>query len=79
MNAHWSQRMTNQELDNGTLSLTKTIRYQRPQYAGHTWRHNDEVAYDLLFRQLLNSKYKTRKPTKTYSDQLRDDTDPPVD
>ena len=49
MNVHWAQRMANEEVYIGILKLTDTKRYQRLQFTDHKWRHNDELAYNLLF------------------------------
>ena len=41
--------MTNQEVYNGILKLTDTIEYERLQFAGCTWQHEDEIVHDILF------------------------------
>ena len=56
MNVHWAQRMTNGEVYIGILKLTDTKRYQRLQFTDHKWRHNDELAYNLLFWLPLHGK-----------------------
>ena len=49
MKVHWSQRMTNEEAYGGIPKLPDNKRYQSLQFADHKWRHNDELAYNLLF------------------------------
>ena len=48
---------------------------QRLRFAGHCWRSKDEVASDLILWQPQHGKRSSGRPAKTYTDQLRDDTD----
>lgn len=48
MNVHLSQRMTNENVYIGILKLANTEGYQRLQFADHTWRHDEELAYDII-------------------------------
>ena len=78
MNVKWSQKMTNKALYNGIPKLSDTIRYRRLQFAGHAWRHNEEIVHDLIFWQPTHGKNKKGRPYKTYIDQIKDDTNLPV-
>ena len=48
LNVHWSQRVTNKELYNGLPKITETIGYRRLKLSGHIWRHDEEIAHNLL-------------------------------
>ena len=48
---------------------------QRLRFAGHCWRSKDEVASDLILWQPQHGNRSRLRPSKTYIDQLRDDTD----
>ena len=43
-------------------------------YSGDIWRHDEEIAHNLLFRMPTNGKNKRGKPQKAYIDQLVEDT-----
>ena len=43
-------------------------------YSGGIWRHDEEIAHNLLFRMPTNGKNKRGKPQKAYIDQLVEDT-----
>ena len=49
LNVHWSQRVTNKKLSNDLPKITETIRYCRLKLSGHIWRHDEEIAHNLLF------------------------------
>ena len=70
LNVHWSQRVTNKELYNDLPKITETIRYRRLKFSGHIWRHDEEIAHNLLFWMPTNGKNKRGRPQKTYIDQL---------
>ena len=74
LNVHWSQRVTNKELYNDLPKITETIRYRRLKLSGHIWRHDEEIAHNLLFWMPTNGKNKIGRPQKTYIDQLIEDT-----
>ena len=38
------------------------------------WRHDEEIAYNLLFWIPENKKHKRGRPQKTYIDQVIEDT-----
>ena len=70
LNVHWSQRVTNKELYNDLPKITETIRYRRLKFSGHIWRHDQEIAHNLLLWMPTNGKNKRGRPQKTYIDQL---------
>ena len=74
LNVHWSQRVTNKKLYNDLPKITETIRYRRLKFSGHIWRHDEEIAHNLLFWMLTTGKNKRGRPQKTYIDQLIEDT-----
>ena len=44
------------------------------RFAGHCWRHKEELAADTMLRQPRHGTTSIRRPAKTYVDQLREDT-----
>ena len=74
LNVHWSQRVTNKKLYNDLPKITETIRYRRLKFSGHIWRHDEEIAHNLLFWMPTNGKNKRGRPQKTYIDQLIENT-----
>ena len=58
LNVHWSQRVTNKKLYNDLPQITETIRYRRLKFSGHIWRHDGEIAHNLLFWMSTNGKSK---------------------
>ena len=75
LNVHWSQRVPNKTLYHGHPHISDIIRTRRLQLAGHVWRHDDEIANQLLFWQPTHGKNKRGRPSKTFINQLCDDTD----
>ena len=73
LNVHCSQRVTNKKLYKDLPKITETIRYRRLKFSGHIWRHDEEIAHNLLFWMLTNGKNKRGRPQKTYIDQLIED------
>ena len=63
-NVHWSQRVTNKKLDNDLPKIADTIRYRRFKLSGHIWRHDEEIAQNLLFWMPTSSKKQKRKNTE---------------
>ena len=64
LNFHWSQRVTNKELYNDLPKITETIRYRRLKFSGHIWRHDEEIAHNLLFWMPTNEKIKEESHRK---------------
>ena len=58
LNVHWSQRVTNKKLYNDLPQITETIGYRRLKFSGHIWRHDGEIAHNLLFWMSTNRKSK---------------------
>ena len=67
-------RVTNKKLYKDLPKITETIRYRRLKFSGHIWRHDEEIAHNLLFWMPTNGKNKRGRPQKTYIDQLIEDT-----
>ena len=74
LNVHWSQTVANKELYNDLPKITETILYRRLKFSGHIWRHDEKIAYSLLFWMPTNGKKKRGRPQITYIDQLIEDT-----
>ena len=72
-NVHCSQRVTNKKLHKDVPKITETIRYRRLKFSGHIWRHDEEIAHNLLFWMPTTGKNKRGRPQKTYIDQLIED------
>ena len=51
------------------------MRYRRLKFSGRIWRHDGEVAHNLLFWMPTYGKNKRGRPQKIYIDQLIEDTD----
>ena len=62
LNFHWSQRVTNKELYNYLQKITETIRWLK--FSGHIWRHDEEIAHNLLFWMPTNGRNQKRKVTE---------------
>ena len=50
------------------------MRYRRLKFSGRIWRHDGEVAHNLLFWMPTYGKNKRGRPQKIYIDQLIEDT-----
>ena len=68
------KELQNKEIYNDLPKITETIRYRRLKFSGHIWRHDEEIAHNLLFWMPTNGKNKRGRPQKTYIDQLIEDT-----
>ena len=44
------------------------------RFAGHCWRHKEELAADTMLWQPRHGTTSIGRPAKTYVDQLREDT-----
>ena len=74
LNVHWSQRVTNRELYNYLPKITETTCYRRLKFSGHIWKHDEEIARNLLSWMPSNGKNKRGRPQKTYIEQIIEDT-----
>ena len=54
--------------------ITKTIQVRRTRHAGHCWRSRDELISDILLWTPTHGRAKAGRPTRTYIQQLCDDT-----
>ena len=66
-------RVTNKKLYKDLPKITETIRYRLLKFSGHIWRHDEEIARNLLFWMPTTRKNKRGRPQKTYIDQLIED------
>ena len=73
LNVHWSQTVTNKELYNDVPKIRETILHRRFKFSGHIWRHDEEIAHNLLFWIPANGKTRRGRPQKTYIDQFIED------
>ena len=46
------------KLYNDLPKITETIRYLRLKFSGHIWRHDEEIAHNLLLWMPTNGKTK---------------------
>ena len=73
LNVHWFQRVTNEKIYNDLPKITETIRYRRLKFSGHIWRHDEEIAHNLLFWMPTNRKNKRGRSQETYINQFIED------
>ena len=74
LNRSWQQHPTRRQLYGHLPSITKTIQGRRTRYAGHCWRSKDEIVSDVLLWTPAYGQSKAGRPTRTYIQQLCDDT-----
>ena len=70
----WKDKITNEMLYGEIPKVTDKIRTRRLRLAGHIQRHPEEAAHNLLFWNPLQARRKRGRPTRTYLQQLQDDT-----
>ena len=76
-NVSWQQHLTNDILYGRIPRLTTTIAKKRIQFSGHCWRSKEEVAHKLILWRPRHGERSVGKPTRTFIDQLVDDTGVP--
>ena len=69
LNKSWRQHPTKHQLYGHQPHITKTIKH-----AGHCWRSEDELISDVLLWTPTHGQAKAGKPTRTYIQQLCEDT-----
>ena len=74
LNKSWWQHPTRHQLYGHLLPTTKTIQARRTRHAGHCWRSRDELISDVLLWIPTYGRAKAGQPTRTYIQQLYDDT-----
>lgn len=73
----WRQHVTNDQLYGDLVKISEVIKEQRTKFSGHCWRSKEETIHKLLLWEPLHGKRPRGRPTKTYIDQIVDDTDIP--
>ena len=74
-NKSWRDHLTNEQLYGDIPKISKSIRMQRLRFTDHCWGSKYEVASYLILWQPHHGNRSRGRPAKTYTDQLRDDTD----
>ena len=74
LNESWQQHPTRHQLYGNLPPITKTFRARRTRYAGHCWRSKDEFISDVLQWTPAYGQGKGGRPTRTYIQQLCEDT-----
>ena len=74
LNKSWRQHPTKNQLYSHLPPITKTIQVRRARHAGHCWRSMDELISDVLLWTPTYSRAKAGRPTRTYIQQLCEDT-----
>ena len=75
LNKYWRQHPTKHQLYVHLPPMTKTIKVRRTRHPGHCWRSRDEVISDVLLWTPTYGRAKARRPTRTYIQQLCEDTE----
>ena len=79
LNVSWKEHLTNKELYGKTPKVTSSIHEQRLRFTGHCWRSKKELICDVILWLPKHGKRSRGRPTKTFVDQLVDDTECNVD
>ena len=74
LNKSWWQHPTRHQLYGHLPPITKTIQVRRSRHAGHCWRSRDELISHVLLWTPTHGRAKARRPTRTYIQQLCEDT-----
>ena len=74
LNKSWQQHPTRHQLYGHLPPITKTIQVRRTRHAGHCWRSRDELKRDVLLWIPTHGRAKAGRPTRTYIQQLCEDT-----
>ena len=70
----WKSHTTNRDLYGALPKLSNTIRDRRLRFAGHIYRHDQQIANTVLFWTPSHGKRKRGHPFLTYVDVLCKDT-----
>ena len=73
-NSSWQQHPTRHQLYGHLPPITKTIQVRRARHTGHCWRSSDELISDVLLWTPTHGRAKAGRPTRTYIQQLCEDT-----
>ena len=74
LNKFRQQHPTRHQLYGRLPPIRKTIQTRRTRHAGHCWRSRDEIVSDVLLWTLAYGQSKAGWPSRTYIQQLCDDT-----
>ena len=74
LNKSWRQHPTKQQPYGYLPLITKTIQVKRTRHAGHNWRCKDELISNILLWTHSHGRTKSRRPARTYIQQLCADT-----
>ena len=74
LNKFWRQHPTRRQVYGHLPPITKTIQTRRTRHARHCWRSKDEIVSDVLLWTPAYGQSKAGRPTRTYIQQLCDDT-----
>ena len=75
LNKSWRQHPTRHQLYGHLPPNTKTIQVRWATHAGHCWRSKDELVSDVLLWTPTYGQAKAGQPTRTYIQQLCEDTE----
>ena len=79
LNISWKEHPTKKLLYDKLPPVSHKIRDRRLRFAGHCYRHKDELASKLLLWQPSHGKRSRGAPAKTYIDQLSCDVGCPAE
>ena len=74
LNKSWQQHHTRHQLYGHLPPITKTIQVRRTRHAEHCWRSRNEHIRDVLLWIPTHGRAKAGRPTRTYIQQLCEDT-----
>ena len=74
LDVSWKSHTTNKELYGDLPKITTNISKRRLQFAGHCKRSKGSVVSDLITWRPTQGKRRAGRPTKSYVDQLQEDT-----
>ena len=74
LNKSWGQHSTKHQLYGLLPPIMKTIQVRWTRHAGHYWRSRDELISDVLLWTPTYGWAKVGRPTRTYIQQLCEDT-----
>ena len=73
----WRQYMTNDELYGNLRKVTDIIKERRTKFSGHCWRSKKKIIHKLLLWEPLHGKKSRGRSSKTFIDQIVEDTSIP--
>ena len=74
LNIPWQMHPTKKQLHGHLPPITVSNRERRLRFAGHCWRSKEEVVSKVLLWKPKHGTATSGRPTRTYIDQLADDT-----